>query len=236
MTIGALALPAQVNLAAVTDPILTHLPGFLSEALTVYLRDAWSRVSPDPVVRCHYGHDPEVADVAAKDFPALFVWRAATGPVDRQEDRTEFHARINVLWVFAVEKQLKLILQLPVFNGIEKALFRALDVGRTPRWKVQGDTDPSAPTKGSLVWKYAGGEFKNLLSANPDAGVTVEMTTGGKLDEFPALLFTIDILESETRTATSADYVQHRNTTTLTHPTPDETVRLVAIDEPPTPP
>lgn len=235
-TIGGLNLPAQTNLDAVTDPILSYLPPFLERAIGRYLDAAWSRVSTDPIIRNVFAHDPEVCDVASKDFPALFVWRAAGGPTERNnEDRAEFRARVNVLWVFSVERQLRLVRQLPVFNGLEKTLYIALENGRVSTWRVPGDTDPQAPKRGSLVWKYAGGEFKGLLSSNPDAGVTVEMINGGKLESFPAILFAVDILERATRVPEPGEYAPHRNTTTLTQPRPDDDVRLIAIDEPPTP-
>jgi hypothetical protein len=235
--LGGLTLPATVATDAATDPILTHLPGFLEAAINHYLFQVWGAVGRGSPVKRSFAHDPEVCDVSSSDFPALFVWRGTEGQTERtSDDRVDFRPRVNVLWVFPVEPQSKLAKTLPVFNGVQKAIFKACDEGRVSTWKVQGDTDVSAASRGSLVWKYAGAEFKGILTANPDAGVTVEMMAGGKLEAFPGLLFTLDLLETALREPSADEYAPHRNTTELTHPSPDETVRLVAFDQPPTTP
>lgn len=235
---GGLTLPAPAPLQgeAVTDPLLGHLGAFLRASLTADLKVAWAAVAPrEPMVRRVLLHNPEKCDVTDKDFPSLYVWRSKTTPVSLSDDVVSDEASIRVLWPFAPTNALTLSSQLPIFNGIVKSVRRSLLLGRHPAWIVAGDTDPQAPTRGSLLWKYTGIANVRIEKADPDEDIVVErLSNVGKLNAYPAIIIDIEVTETLSLDPLQPGVVPTALTADVDHiNSEDSDLRVAAVQDPP---
>jgi hypothetical protein len=160
---GPLAIPAQAPAAgqAVGDPALSYLLAFLK----AFMQDdggvtaAWtvSGVAPGiPVVRGVYPYDPTEGGFVENQLPALYGWRSEILPPEQLADDVRIRtSTVTLLWVFPFTPQGAVQMRREsMTNAIHAAVDRAIERGRTPSFKVTGDTDTNAATLGSFAWNW----------------------------------------------------------------------------------
>lgn len=234
-TFGAITLPVAVPSEGtpVADPALQYIGEFLKAVLEASLGDAWATRSRDPLVRSVFTHDPEEADVSQVDFPSLYVWRSRMSENKLSDDHVEVQSQVSILWIKQSEPQAVEAEQAPIFAGFAKAIMVGLRKGRDPAWVVAGDSDATATTRGSLLWKYVGG-YRHRVTAVDKHPVQIEMYEGAKLDTATGILATLEFFEAHTEDpALYASGMVGPSKMTTTFNTPGESPRtLLTIQNP----
>jgi len=160
---GAQSLPISTSVGtavAITpnpsDPLLTYLASYLKVAINARLGAAWLTLAPGTTAPIAYvfEHDPEQFEFNDKYLPALFLFRTEDGS-DRYEQvaqdwriSTEI---ITALWVLpgATQDKAAARARFPTkFFHLADALIEA---NRDKAWRVSGDTDTTAATRGSSL-------------------------------------------------------------------------------------
>ena len=114
-----------------------------------------------PVVKAIYAHSPtdeaELYGLGLSNttLPALFMWVKGGGDSSSVEWQAEEWAvktkDVRLLWVFPDTVQQFQRSRESFCNAMGDAIFVAIERGRTPSFKVAGDPDPLAATRGSYV-------------------------------------------------------------------------------------
>lgn len=172
---GAIHLPLAAPPAggAVTDPLLDVLLAFLKAWLATdgMASAAWASVLPSSTpVNATWPRDPRKGGFNERDLPALYAFRPDTADTDVYQMSDDFRVTevlLTLLWVFPAAPQEKQWPREPFINGLVKAVDTAIERGRTPSFQVPYDTDPLAPTQGSLFYGAAGVSKIELRKARP---------------------------------------------------------------------
>lgn len=229
-----LPVPAPVGDQPVSDPALEYISSFVKDVINFDVGTAWRGVAHRELCRFSFAHDPQEHDFKASDTPCVFAWTSGDIQMDREADDFETTKRVvRVLWVYEPATQKKQAKRAPIINGITKALARAFENGRHKAWKVTGDADPYAATRGSVLWKYVNVTNHRVGSAT-HVPVDIEPYQGGKSQEYDGIYFEIEIWERLTRDITpeTSDRSAIANTTDLTDPDNDDAEILGAIEDP----
>jgi hypothetical protein len=186
---GPLPVPNVAPAAgeAPSDPALSYLLAFLK----AFLQDdgnatgAWTRagVAPNiPIVRSVFPYDPSEGGFLETQLPALYGWRSEMQAPEQIADgvRTRV-STLALLWVFPPAQGPTQRVRESITNAIASAVDLAIERGRTPRFKVTGDTDPRSAAEGSDVWRFMAFWHLRLGVVRP-AKLDVPVTTAGKTE------------------------------------------------------
>jgi hypothetical protein len=190
---GALELPVPQSNSG-PDPALAYIADYCKAVLNATAGAAWASVGMGEPCKYSFAHDPERYDVRDKDFPSVWVWRESGEEIQLADDWQTDKAMIEVLWVFPPAPQGKQAKRLPFFNGVIKSLMRALKYGRHPSWTLNGDTDATAATRGSLLWKHAC-FYRHFVRRPMTSGLSVQLFDGGTPISYDAVKITIEAEE-----------------------------------------
>ena len=194
---GGLEFPAQVPGAdeAVTDRAIGTIAAYLAAVIRADLQAAWSRVAPgQSVVEQSFTSDPEDSTFNERDLPALFVWRRSDKTESWTDDWVRVETDVGILWVWRPQDQVKRSLRAPIYNGIRRAVDRALYLGRHPAWVDPDDEDPTAQELGSVLMTRAGLVEWPEVSTSKVAPITIQML-GHESRKYPAILCSLSISE-----------------------------------------
>ncbi len=160
---GALALPpgSPATGEAAGDPCLSRLGAYLMAWLNVEALTGFRAVFPATglanVVGRVFTHDPQQLAFNEKDLPALYLFRTGGEPVERlAEDYDITHDVVQLYWVYPAAAQETNRLRRPMAAAIHKSIYHAIETGRHPSYMLAGDTDPTAASRGSIIYNAAG--------------------------------------------------------------------------------
>ena len=237
-TVGALSLPVAAPadpdaaaLAATGDPLRRILGDFLQAAIRDGCQAAWAVIGGGTNV-CERVevNDPTDNTFVTSKLPCLAMFRDDREPLTPVQlaDEIRYHqGKVVALWIPPVAPQKPRAVREPFFRAVTAAIDTAIRRGRTPSYKVTGDTDPLTATQGSLVERY-------LSVVRPlcygitfsDFTVTIDMQQGDS-KKYPALRIMFDLWEdvtlgfaAVTHTASATIITNSDFTQTQTYPEP----------------
>lgn len=152
--IGTLEFPAQTQPAgeALSDATLQKFLDYLTAYLRENLEANWQQVAPSiPIIRTTGLCNPEIAGLNNGDLPGLYVWRSRMQQERMADDWYVDHSEISVMWLPDPVTQVQVAKRIPFLNGVAKAIYMAIVLGRSPVWVDAGDPDPDASTLGSVL-------------------------------------------------------------------------------------
>jgi hypothetical protein len=160
-TYGAETLPvtAPGATATVSDRALDVLGAWMYAVINAECSAAWTAVAAgEPILRGYQTQDPGGQDFNENLLPHLFLFRAQANPAHFEDGNWGTDSTVTMLFVFPPAEQSKAARRMAIFNGLQKAVHRALGPrnGRHPSWVVAGDTDPDAAVWGSSILTHAG--------------------------------------------------------------------------------
>lgn len=188
------ALPGEEQ--AVTDPALDYTLAYLKAVLNADMGRAWGAVCPgSKVVRHTMAEDPERCEFVDNWCPALFLWAGDRNPLEQMADDWLVDTRpLRLLWIFRPAARQQQRLREPFINGFGKTIAMALRLGRHPSWVVDGDTDPYAATRGSVLTDQA-----NLIDAKllyyERADLRIQLENGGHLRPYEGIFASLRVRE-----------------------------------------
>ena len=205
---GSLPLPATAPAtgAALTDPLLDTLLGFIAGAMQDQLGTAWAaRSGGAPIVREKFNYNPYEHGIDGKAFPALYAWRSRVDPLRRAaSDWYLRDSQLSFLWVPEQAPSEKSKLREGILHGIDAAVSDAFEFkARTPSYVRAGDSDPQAATLGSYLWTFA-----KVFSLKMGTTLWAQLTVATKNEKVSPFVrgvqFTLDVVERNQR-----DLAQH---------------------------
>lgn len=144
-----------------TDGALDYFGAYLQAYLNSYTPIAFHSAFPgvQPVATV-YTHDPRKFAFNERDLPALYLFREKSleRPTDIGQDYRINYDNVVLLWVFPTVSrgpQETARVRYPWASGLVKAIDHAIERMRDPCYVAPGDTDPTAPLQGSLVFLLA---------------------------------------------------------------------------------
>lgn len=192
---GALEFPVQVPGPddSVHDPALDCLGCYLAACLNDQLGPSWQAVNPGRKFVQSFATNAAFELFNERDLPALFGYRSMSYDEQYTDDWTMTSTDVAMTWVPQNADQAKRALRSTGVNGFSKVVTRALALGRSPAWIDPLDTDPDAPTLGSvLVDRARLIRMPYVISAKSDQ-VTIQK--GMDYDTYPAFTVMIKIQE-----------------------------------------
>lgn len=204
---GSLQLPVPVPAAgaAVSDPLLDTVLTYLKAVINFETKAAWQAVCPPRrsgeaeslPVTLTAAHDPDGASFSTNKLPGLFAWRDETPATDafRTQGWDVVDSPISLMWVPPPAPQEKDRLREPFRNAVEKAIRKALKLGRHPAWVVADDTYSNAPVRGSVFLKHARA-MRARLGPFTRKPLFIEDESGGRGTAFRTIYTTLIVREA----------------------------------------
>ena len=196
-TFGGISVPVAAPVAGFPagDPALKYVADFVKAVLVARCATAWASVAgTESICKTAFYHDPTVGSVSYSDCPSVHVWRSVIGTEQMADDWTTQESTLRVLWLMHPADQDKRITQTPMFGAIAKVLRSRLYRGRDPSWKITGDPDTLATTRGSYLHRWCSFDKIEVGAATP-ADIMVEGADGSR-HAFEGLVLELTVTES----------------------------------------
>lgn len=196
---GATTLPAGL-VEDFVDPLPYYLAHYLRAVLNAQLGAAWASIAPGrDLIRNVYTADPAEVLFNASALPALFVWRPSSVHTS-EKLADDFHVTtsdVRMFWLQGHDSSPKRERRMQFAGPLSKGVHAAMLEGRHSSWIVNGDTDTTATTRGSLLMTWAG-LIRPPEVRSETLPVTMQVDEGEPVT-YQAVVFTIRCTERLTR-------------------------------------
>jgi hypothetical protein len=140
---------------------------------------------------------PGLCGLSPAELPALFVWREPDSLDKRDwytDDYENASSTLGILWVPHPSDAHDESDRTPFWFALSRALERGLKDGRLSTWKVAGDTDPTAASRGSVLARWCRFARRRVLGAQPTE-IQLLDANGGTLAKYPAVQVSLEVCE-----------------------------------------
>lgn len=195
--IGSLKFPPDPPTnTPISDQLITKFAAYLAAYLNANLSRTWAKLAPgdDRAVRTLATASSKRAWFNDQTLPALYVFRHQMVS-ERRADALYWNATdLYAAWIPPKVSDEQREKRDPFIGQVGGAIQMAVRLGRHPDWIDAGDTDPEAPTLGSVLVTRAG-LAKTPQVTRIDYDPHLQITLGEKLVEFDAVLVHIECVE-----------------------------------------
>jgi hypothetical protein len=194
---GAVTLPLEAPAPGMPlgDPLLYYAGHYLLAYFNAHGQAAWRAVAPTlDLVKRVFTHNPLETVFNDNDTPALYLWRGDLAGAEQVTDGLRLQTwPVMASIVLAQAPREKARAREPVVRGLGALLDEAIEADRDPAWKVAGDADSYAATRGSSLRGWA--RFWRMQVARAGVGrmaITVDGTKAGKPQRTQVVYRTFD--------------------------------------------